>query len=141
MDTKVLYRGFGFLAFIIALATYLATVQPTVAFWDCGEFAAAAALQQVPHPPGAPLFLMIGKIFHLLPFGDPGWRVNLVSVFSSAFTIGLLYIISVKVIQNFRATPVDTLGEAIAVYGSSCVGALAFTFSDSFWFNAVESEV
>jgi len=141
MDTKVLYRGFGFLAFFIALATYLLTVQPTVPFLDCGEFTAAAALQQVPHPPGAPLFLMIGKLFHLLPFGDPGWRVNLVSVFSSAITVGLLYLITVKVIKNFHTSPIDTIGEAIAVYGAGLVSALAYTYSDSFWFNAVESEV
>jgi len=141
MNYKRLYQGFGLLSFLIAMVTYLMTVQPTVPFWDCGEFSAAAIWQQVPHPPGAPLFLLLGKMFDIfLPFGDHGWRINLVSVFSSAFTIWLLYIITVKVIINFKQE-LNNLAEELAVYGSAFVGAVAFTFSDTFWFNAVESEV
>ncbi|ROL61172.1 DUF2723 domain-containing protein [Bacteroidetes/Chlorobi group bacterium ChocPot_Mid] len=141
MNYKRIYQGFGLLAFLIALATYLLTVQPTVPFWDCGEFSAAAIWQQVPHPPGAPLFLIIGKMFDLLiPFGDKGWNINLVSVFASAFTIWLLYLITVKVIINFKKE-FNNLAEELAVYGSAFVGAVAYTFSDTFWFNAVESEV
>ncbi|MFN8359674.1 MAG: DUF2723 domain-containing protein [Candidatus Kapaibacterium sp.] len=141
MNTKSLHRAFGFLAFAIALVTYMMTVQQTVPFWDCGEFTAAAAEQQVGHPPGAPLFLMVGKLFHLLPFGDPGWRVNLVSVFASAITILLLYLVTVQVIRNLRKDGIETFGDALSVYGSAFVGAAAYTFSDTFWFNAVESEV
>ncbi len=142
MNTKLLHRSFAGLAFLISLVTYLMTVQPSVPFWDCGEFTAASVQQQVPHPPGAPLFLMIGKLFHsLIPFGDEGWRVNLVSVFASALCVLLLYLVGVKVLNNLRGKNVDTFEEAMAVFGSSFVGAMALTFSDTFWFNAVESEV
>ncbi len=141
MDFKQTNRIFGFIALLISSAVYLMTVQESVPFWDCGEFSAAAAWQQVPHPPGAPLFLMIAKMFHLLPFGDPGWRINLTSVFSSSITVFFLYHITVKVINIFKGNKPENLGEIMAVCGSALVGALAFTFSDSFWFNAVESEV
>lgn len=136
-----LHYALAAIVFIVSLATYLMTVQPTVPFWDCGEFTAAAVQQQVPHPPGAPLFLMIGKVFHLIPFGDPGWRINLVSVISSAVTILLLYLITVKVIRNFFKEDLSEIGNAMMVYGSAAVAALTYTFSDTFWFNAVESEV
>lgn len=142
MDNKALYRSFGILSFVISLVVYLMTVQPVVPFWDCGEFSAASIWQQVPHPPGAPLFLMLGKLFHtIIPFGDPGWRLNLVAVVSSAFTVWFLYLIAVKVIENLRSEKTETLGDALAVYGSAFVGAMALTFSDTFWFNSVESEV
>ncbi len=137
----MLHWGFGGLVLLISLVTYLMTVQPTVPFWDCGEFTAAAVQQQVPHPPGAPLFLMLGKLFHLLPFGDPGWRVNLVSVVTSAITVWLLYLIAVRVIRSVFSEDVAERGNGILVYGSAFVGALTYTFSDTFWFNAVESEV
>ncbi len=142
MEFKHIHRIFAILAFVTAAVVYMMTVQPSVPFWDCGEFSAASIWQQVPHPPGAPLFLMLGKLFHIIiPFGDPGWRVNLVSVFSSAFIILLLYLIGVKVIRNFRSEPIETTGDALAIYGSAFVGSLALIFSDTFWFNAVESEV
>lgn len=140
-DNKVLHWGFASLALLISLVTYLMTVQPTVPFWDCGEFTAAAVQQQVPHPPGAPLFLMIGKLFHLLPFGDPGWRVNLVSVVTSAITVWLLYLITVRVIRSVFSEELSEGGNGILVYGSAFVAAMTYTFSDTFWFNAVESEV
>jgi Protein of unknown function (DUF2723) len=144
MTPKNLHKMFAALAFLVALITYGVTVQPTVPFWDCGEFTAATVHQQVPHPPGAPLFLMLGKLFHLMPFGsadDSGFRVNWLSVTSSAVTVWLLYLITVMVINAFRKKEVESLSDALAVYGSAFVGALAFTFSDTFWFNAVESEV
>ncbi|MFA6571840.1 MAG: DUF2723 domain-containing protein, partial [Bacteroidota bacterium] len=142
MNYKYLYRAFGFLAFITIFITLAMTVQPSVPFWDCGEFSAAAIWQQVPHPPGAPLFLMMGKIFHLLiPFGDPGWRINMLSVTAGALSVLLLYLIAVKVIQNFRKEKIETLAEALTIFGAAFVGAVAFGFSDTFWFNAVESEV
>ncbi|HOQ49309.1 MAG TPA: DUF2723 domain-containing protein, partial [Candidatus Kapabacteria bacterium] len=71
MNYKYLNRVFAGLSFALAFITYVLTVQPSVPFWDCGEFSAASVWQQVPHPPGAPLFLMVGKVFHtLIPFGD-----------------------------------------------------------------------
>lgn len=142
MSNKQLKQIFGLLTFVIATTVYLLTVQDSVPFWDCSEFSGAAIWQQVPHPPGAPLFLMIGKMFDvLIPFGDPGWKINLVSVFSSSVTVLLLFLITTYVIKNLKGDEPKNFGEAIAVYGGSFVGALAFTFSDTFWFNAVESEV
>ncbi len=142
MSVRMIHRTFAALSFGVALVVYLLTVQPTVPFWDCGEFIAAAVHQQVPHPPGAPLFLMIGKIFHtLIPFGDQAWRVNLVSVVSSAFIILLTYLITARLLRLiYRKTP-DTIPTALAMYGSAFIGAMALTFSDTFWFNAVEAEV
>jgi hypothetical protein len=142
MNTQQLNRAFAALVFVISLTTYLLTVQKTVPFWDCAEFTAATVYQQVPHPPGAPLFLMVGKLFHqYIPFGDPGWRVNLVSVFSTAFSVLLLYSITAMAIVNIRGKRPQEFAEALAVYGSAAVGALAFNFSDTLWFNGVESEV
>ncbi len=138
---RSLHYAFASIAFLVALVTFLLTVQPSVPLWDCGEFTAAAVQQQVPHPPGAPLFLMLGKLFHLLPFGDPGWRVNLLSVVSSAVTVLLLYLITVRVIKNFFTEDLGELKNALLVYGSAFVAALTYTFTDTFWFNAVESEV
>ena len=138
---KNLHTAFGILSLVASFITYLLTVQPTVPFWDCGEFTAAAVNQQVPHPPGAPLFLMLGKVFHLLPFGDEGWRVNLMSVLASALTVWLLYLITVHVIRNFFKGDMSEMGNAVMVYGSAFVGAMAFAFTDTHWFNAVESEV
>ena len=140
-NRQPLHYAFAAIAFFVSLVTYLLTVQPTVPFWDCGEFTAAAVGQQVPHPPGAPLFLLVGKLFHLLPFGDPGWRVNLVSVFASAVTVLLLYLITVRVVRNFFNAEEGSFGDQLLVYGTGLVAALTFTFSDTFWFNAVESEV
>jgi hypothetical protein len=142
MKTKSLYYGFGFLSFLITFIVYAMTVQPNVPFWDCGEFSSAATWQQVPHPPGAPLFTIAGKIFQIIiPFGDLGWRVNMLSVTATAMTIFLLYLIIVKIIQNYRNSPVENLQDALMVFGSAFVGAMSFAFSDTLWFNGVESEV
>lgn len=140
-ENKTLHTAFGVLALVLSLVVYMMTVQPTVPFWDCGEFTAAAVQQQVPHPPGAPMFLMLGKVFHLLPFGDEGWRVNLMSVVASAVSIWLLYLTIVRVIRNFYRESLSTIDNALAVYGSAFIGAMTFAVSDTFWFNAVESEV
>lgn len=142
MNTKLLNRIFGLLVFVITLITYAMTAQPSVPFWDCGEFTAASTWQQVCHPPGAPLFLMMGRMMQIIfPFGDLGWRVNMLSVLATAVSAMLLYFIIIKVIQNIRKEEIKTVSEAIAVFGSGVVGGLAFCFSDTMWFNGVESEV
>jgi hypothetical protein len=85
---------------------------------------------------------MVGKFFQLIfPFGDLNWQVNFVSVVATAFSVFFLYLITVKAIQNYRTKPVETMYDALLVYGSSFVGALAFCFSDTLCFNGVESEV
>lgn len=142
MNNKRIYQLFGGLSFLVTLIVYLLTIQPSTPFWDCGEFTAAVTWQQIPHPPGTALFVMVGKIFQLLfPFGDLNWQVNFVSVVASAFSVFFLYLITVKVILNYRSSPIPTTYDALLVYGSSFVGALAFCFSDTLWFNGVESEV
>jgi hypothetical protein len=134
----------GWFAFAIALVTYTLTVEPTMSFWDCGEYIATAAKLEVGHPPGAPLFQMIGAFFALFASDDKhvALMVNMTSVFSSAFTILFLFWSSSLLLKNLisRFTEFNKQN-AIVILGSSFVGALAYTFSDSFWFNAVEAEV
>lgn len=129
-------------SFLITLITYTLTLQPSVPFWDCGEFSAATAWQQVPHPPGAPLFLIVARWFHMLPFGDPGWRINMVSAVSSAFTAAVVYLIIVKLIERWRPFREErSIKSYIGTFGAGLIGTLAFTWSDTQWFNSVESEV
>jgi len=134
----------GWSAFTIALITFSLTVEPTLSFWDCGEYIATSAKLEVGHPPGAPLFQMIGAFFSMFAVSPDkiALMVNMMSVFSSAFTILFLFwsssILLKKIVSSF--TEINN-NSSIAVLGASFVGALAFTFSDSFWFNAVEAEV
>ncbi|QSB26771.1 DUF2723 domain-containing protein [Flavobacterium sp. CLA17] len=134
----------GWFAFAIALITYTLTVEPTMSFWDCGEYIATAAKLEVGHPPGAPLFQMMGAFFAMFAIDNQhvAVMVNMMSVFSSAFTILFLFWSSSMILKKIiaRFAEIDQ-NNSIVILGSSFVGALAFTFSDSFWFNAVEAEV
>ncbi len=142
MSNKVLHKIFAAVTFLISLFVLFSTVQPSVSFWDCGEFIASARYLQVPHPPGAPFFTLLGKVFSMVPFVENiGLRVNTISVLASAFTILFLYLIAVKLIEAYRGkTPKNTL-DAVATYLAASIGALSFSFSDTFWFNGVEAEV
>lgn len=134
-------RIIGSIVFLIALVTYFITVAPTTSYWDCGEFIATSYTLSVPHPPGAPFFLLMGRIFSMIPFvSDIGLRVNTISVLSSAFTVLFLYLISVRLIKCWRPQIKDNY-DAFIIWGSSAIGALTFAFTDTFWFNAVEAEV
>ncbi|WP_281323222.1 glycosyltransferase family 117 protein [Flavobacterium aestivum] len=134
----------GWFAFSIALITYTLTVEPTMSFWDCGEYIATAAKLEVGHPPGAPLFQMIGAFFAMFAIDKEhiALMVNMTSVFSSAFTILFMFwsssMLLKKIISQYTEINKDN---SIVILGSSLVGSLAYTFSDSFWFNAVEAEV
>lgn len=134
----------GWFAFAIALVTYTLTVEPTMSFWDCGEYIATAAKLEVGHPPGAPLFQMIGAFFAMFALDNKhiALMVNMTSVFSSAFTILFMYWSSTMLLKKLisRFSEVN-INNSVVILGSSFVGALAYTFSDSFWFNAVEAEV
>ena len=134
----------GWVAFSIALVTYTLTVEPTMSFWDCGEYIATAAKLEVGHPPGAPLFQMMGAFFAMFATDNSkiALMVNMMSVFSSSFTILFLFWSSTIVLKRLvaRFTEIDN-NNSIVILGASFVGALAYTFSDSFWFNAVEAEV
>ena len=134
----------GWTAFAIALVTYTLTVEPTLSFWDCGEYIATSAKLEVGHPPGAPLYQMIGAFFAMFATeaSQVALMVNMMAVFSSAFTILFMFwsstILLKKLISQF--SEVDN-SNSIVILGSAFVGSLAYTFSDSFWYNAVEAEV
>lgn len=146
MQYKRLNTLLGWLSFIIATTVYTMTMERTGSWWDCGEFISCVYKLQVPHQPGAPLFIMIYKIFTLLSGGNPSmiafWG-NFVSALSSGATILFLFwtitAFAIKFIgeKDSILNPVNT----ILVFGSAFVGSLAYTFSDTFWFSAVESEV
>lgn len=141
MDFKLTNRIFAFIVFMFTTIIYVMTVQPTFSLWDCGEFIACAYTLSVPHPPGAPFFTLMGKIFTFFPTAsDIGLRVNYLSVISSSLCVLLLYLISTKVIRNWRGIPKTTF-DVLLICGSSAVGALSYAFSESFWFNALEGEV
>lgn len=144
MDTfKKLNLTFGWGAWLIATVVYLSTIEPTTSFWDCGEFIATAYKLQVGHPPGAPLFSMIARFFML--FSGPenaAMMVNIQSGLSSSFTILFLFWTITYFAKKIAEKSGElTDGKIFAIMGSGLVGALAYTFSDSFWFSAVEGEV
>ena len=134
----------GWFTFAIALITYTLTVEPTMSFWDCGEYIATAAKLEVGHPPGAPLYQMMGAFFAMFATNDLNiaLMVNMMSVFSSAFTILFMFWSSTMLLRKL-VTQFSELDKNnnIVILGSAFVGSLAYTFSDSFWFNAVEAEV
>jgi hypothetical protein len=136
----------GWLVFTIALITYGLTVERTASFWDCGEFIASSFKLQVPHPPGAPVFLLLGRIFSMLSLGDltqVAYWINMVSVLASAFTILFLCWTITLLARKLLAKPDTeyTQADKLLIVGAGVVGALAYTFSDTFWFSAVEAEV
>src|SRR6185436_2042281 len=137
----------GWTVFAIALICYWVTMEPTASYWDCGEFIAVSYKLEVPHPPGAPLFLMLGRIFSFLSFGDVtkvAYWINFMSVLASAFTILFLFW-SITLFGRKMIGITDekelTTDKTWLLMGAGLVGSLAYTFSDSFWFSAVEAEV
>lgn len=146
MGYKLINNVAGWAAFLFSLVVYLLTVEETASFWDCGEFIATAYKLEVPHPPGAPFFLLTGRLFSMLAFGDVtqvAYWINILSVLSAAFSILFLFWsithLARKVVKLEEGE--EHLGKTIAIVGAGFVGALTCTFSDSFWFSAVEAEV
>jgi len=141
MDWIKTNRITAFIILIFTLIIYYLTVSPTVSYWDCGEFIACSYGLAVPHPPGAPFFLLLGKLFTMLPIvEDIGLRVNLISVLSSALTVMLLYLSIVHLIREWKGKLSSALDWQTAIF-SGVIGSLTFAFTHSFWFNAVEAEV
>ncbi|RKD92441.1 glycosyltransferase family 117 protein [Mangrovibacterium diazotrophicum] len=140
---KMLNNITGWVVFVVAAITYLLTIEPTASFWDCGEFITTSFKLEVGHPPGAPFFMILGRFFTL--FGSPeqaGKLMNSWSAIASALTILFLFwsiTHLAKKMLKFEGQP--SLGQTIAILGSGVVGALAYTYSDTFWFSAVEAEV
>lgn len=151
MNYRFWNNALGWITFLVAFFTYFFTMEPTTSFWDCGEFIASSYKLQVGHPPGAPLYLMIGRVFSLMAGGDVtkvAYWINMVSVVSSALTIAFLFWTITILARKIAAKTAGTsdgdklpLGTRVAVLGSGLIGALAYTFSDTFWFSAVEAEV
>ena len=141
MDGKKLNRVFSALVFLFSFVVYYMTIAPTVSYWDCGEFIACSFKLAVPHPPGAPLYLFVGRIFTLLPlFEDIAKRVNFISTLSSAFTVMFLYLIIVILLRQIFKDQKEGFMKYIPFLGA-LIGSLTFAFTTSFWFNAVEAEV
>ncbi len=148
------------LVFFVSFLIYFLTMAQTTSFWDCGEFIACSYTLGVPHPPGSPLYILAGRIFSLLPTEFLGtmfmskeelnfimpegveiaWRVNLMSPLMSAFSAMFAFLIIVRLIEMWQGKA-DNFEKKIMQYASGAIGALAFAFSDSQWFNSVESEV
>ena len=135
----------GWVLFLVASFVYLATIEPTTSFWDCGEFIAASYKMEVGHPPGAPFFLLLGRLFSLFAGSDVtqvAKMINALSALASAFTILFLFWTITHLARKILPAGEEmSLRDYIAVIGSGVVGALAYTFSDTFWFSAVEGEV
>ena len=147
MDFKKINNWTGWIVTLIACTVYIMTSEASGSFWDCGEFISSAYKLQIPHPPGAPMFVLMGRVFIIL-FGDnpltAAKAVNTMSALASGFTILFLF----WTITHFAKRMVEkqsgialTSNQIILIMGAGIVGALAYTFSDSFWFSAVEGEV
>ena len=127
--------------FIFSFIVYFDTMAPTVSYWDCGEFIAVSYRLSVPHPPGSPLFLLLGRIISMIPFNpDIAFRVNILSPLSSALAVMFLYLTIVIIVTHWRGK-ITSNNDALIAFGGAAVGALTFAFTDSHWFNAVEAEV
>lgn len=134
----------GWFAFIVALITYSLTVEPTLSFWDCGEYIATSANLEVGHPPGAPLFQMLGAFFAMFAVSADkiALMVNYLSVFSSAFTVLFMFWSLTLLLKKLVGSSKEiSTNQNLLILGSSLIASLSFTFSDSFWYNAVEAEV
>ncbi|MBL7863572.1 MAG: DUF2723 domain-containing protein [Cyclobacteriaceae bacterium] len=137
----------GWFAFAVALVTYWLTFEETASYWDCGEFIAVAYKLEVSHPPGAPLYMLLGRIFSFLAMGDVtkvSYWINFLSVLASAFTILFLFwsiTLFGRKLLGVKRDEELTEGQVWTVIGAALVGSLAYTFSESFWFSAVEAEV
>ena len=137
-ENRVRLWGFFFVTLVV-LAGYLVTIAPTASFWDASERIGCAYSLGVPHPPGTPLLVLIGRMFSLIPFSkEIAYRVNLYSALSGAISSGLIYLIIVMVIGRWGE--IRTLRERIALHVSGVSAGLICGFSFTFWFNAVEAE-
>ena len=135
----------GIVVTLIAGFTYLSTIEPSASFWDCGEFIASSYKLEVGHPPGNPVFQLIARFFTMFTDGShAAIAVNVMSALCSALTILLLYLTIIFFAKRMAGRQENgeySAGQAIAILGSAAVGALAYCFSDTFWFSAVEGEV
>lgn len=136
-------RYLALFTFLASLVLYMVTMAPTASFWDAGEFIAVAHGLQVNHPPGAPFYSLLGRIFSMfMPASYVAVSINFISALSSALTVMLLYLITVRLVREWKGEP-DAMEkiDKIGMYGGALLGAFTFAVTDTFWFNAVEAEV
>ena len=143
MNDRKLNLIIGWICFLISFITYYLTAEPTVSFWDTGEYITTSAKLQVGHPPGAPLYQMLGAIFSVfaLEKENIGFTMNLMSGFASALTISFMYWSIVLVLKKITKEVEDSIKKQFLISGSAFVGSISFAFTDTFWFSAVETEV
>lgn len=134
---------FAIVAWITAFIVYTLTVAPTAPFWDPSEYIAVSHTLQVAHPPGSPFFALVGRLFSMfMPAEYVAWSINMISVVASSFTIMLLYLITIRLIEMFRGSLDNTdISDKIGSYGGALLGAFTLMFSHTHWFNAVEAEM
>ncbi|MFY0685386.1 MAG: DUF2723 domain-containing protein [Balneola sp.] len=142
-DHKTTNKYLALFTFFTSLIIYCLTLAPTASFWDAGEFIAVAHGLQVNHPPGAPFYSILGRIFSMfMPTEYVAVSINFISALASALTVMLLYLIIVRLIREWKGdVSTFSLMDKIGMYGGALVGALTFAVTDTFWFNAVEAEV
>lgn len=130
------------LVLVIAFIVYALTVQRSISFWDCGEFIACSAILGIPHPPGFPLYILLGRIFSVIPFvEDISYRINYISVISSAFTAMFSYLLIVRLVGYFFKEDKDSPLNRLIAYIGGVSGALFVAFGQTNWANAIEAEV
>lgn len=142
-DHKTLNRIFALVSFLFAFILYMLTLSPTADFWDPAERIATAYALQIPHPPGAPMYMLLGRMFSMfMPVEYVAYSINMMSAISSGITIMLLYLIVVRLVRTFSEGHPDTWDDTakIAMYGGALIGALTFAATDSLWFISVEAE-
>jgi len=142
-NLKSTNRTLALFTFLASLILYSLTMAPTASFWDAGEFIAVGHGLQVNHPPGAPFYSLLGRIFSMfMPTAYVAVSINFISALSSALTVMLLYLISVRLVREWKGAPDEMISiDKIGMYGGSLLGAFTFAVSDTFWFSAAEAEV
>jgi tetratricopeptide (TPR) repeat protein len=127
--------------FVFAFSVYAYTASPTINFWDCGEFVTTAYTMGIPHQPGTPLYVLVGRVFSLLPLGlGIAHKINLMSGFFGALAVAFLYATGVRLIRNWQDELSDPSPIGLA-WVAAAVGAMFLAFSETFWINAIEAEV
>ena len=132
----------GWVAFVVASITYILTVEPTASLWDCGEFITTSVGLQVGHPPGAPLFMIISRLFAIFaPSPETqSYMINIMSALCSGFTILFLFWTITHLAKKVVVKEGEecSMGQLCGIMGAGLIGALTYTFTDTFWFSAVE---
>lgn len=145
LSFRLINRVTGWITFVIASLTYILTAEPTSSLWDCGEFITTSVGLQVGHPPGAPLFMIISRLFAIFApsVETQALMINYMSALCSGFTILFLFWSITHLARKLvvKEGEVMTMGQMFAILGASLIGSLTYTFTDTFWFSAVEGEV